>query len=114
LENTGDKIEVTKFAHPSEKEFAKILNFYNIKWLYEHHSFPLDWDENGNTCESFTPDFYLPELDLYIELTTLKQRLVTRKNRKLRLLRNLYPGINIKIFYGRDFRELALKYGLGA
>lgn len=101
----------TRFAHRSEAEFAKILDFYGIRWEYEPRSFPLQWDARGRVIESFNPDFYLPELDLYIELTTLKQSLVTKKNRKVRRLRELYPGINIKIFYGRDFRQLLLKYG---
>jgi hypothetical protein len=101
-----------RFAHPSEEEFAHILDFYQLEWDYEPRTFPLDWDEDGNPSESFTPDFYLPALDLYIELTTLKQSLVTKKNRKLRRLRELYPDINIKLFYGRDFRKLMEKYGL--
>lgn len=101
-----------RFAHPSEEEFAKILDFYQLEWEYEPRSFPLEWDEEGRLLESFTPDFYLPAFDLYIELTTLKQSLVTKKNRKLRRLRELYPGINIKLFYGRDFRSLMAKYGL--
>jgi hypothetical protein len=101
-----------RFAHRSEAEFAKILDFYGIRWEYEPRSFPLHWDEHGRVTESFNPDFYLPDLDLYIELTTLKQSLVTRKNRKVRRLRELYPGVNLKIFYGRDFRQLLLKYGL--
>ncbi len=101
------------FAHPSETEFARVLDFYAIEWLYEPRTFPIRWDSEGNVVEAFTPDFYLPEFDLYIELTTLKQNLVTRKNRKLRLLRQLYPELNIKVFYGRDFRGLLLKYGLG-
>ena len=58
------------------------------------------------------PDFYLPDYDLFIELTTLKQSLVTKKNRKVRRLRELYPDVHLKIFYGRDFRQLLLKYGL--
>lgn len=60
----------------------------------------------------FTPDFYLPDFDLYIELTTMSQKLVTKKNRKIRKLKELFPGINIRIFYQRDFRNLILKYGL--
>lgn len=100
------------FAHDSEREFASILDFYRIEWVYEPRSFPLQWDSDGRLTESFTPDFYLPELDLYVELTTLKQSLVTKKNRKLRRLRELYPDINIKLFYGRDFRSLMAKYGL--
>jgi hypothetical protein len=98
------------FAHPSEAEFARILDFYKIRWAYEPKTFPLRWDEQGLILQSFTPDFYLPDQDLYIELTTQKQSLVTKKNRKIRLLRQLYPEVNIKIFYGRDFKQLLQKY----
>ncbi len=103
--------EPVRFAHKSEAELAKILDFYGIHWEYEPRSFPLRWDIRGRVIESFNPDFYLPDLDLYIELTTLKQSLVTKKNRKIRRLRELYPDVNLKIFYGRDFRQLLLKYG---
>jgi hypothetical protein len=99
------------FAHPSEGEFAGILDFYKIRWQYEPKTFPIQWDEQGRVLESFTPDFYLADQDLYIELTTQKQRLVTKKNRKVRLLRERYPEINIKIFYERDVERLRQKYG---
>ena len=105
-------VDAVRFAHRSEAEFAKILDFYRIRWEYEPRSFPLEWDDRGRVTESFNPDFYLPDYDLFIELTTLKQSLVTRKNRKLRRLRALYPDVNIKIFYGRDYRHLLLKYGV--
>lgn len=101
------------FAHPSEEEFARILNFYHIRWAYEPKTFPIRWDDTGNVMESFTPDFYLPDLDLYIELTTMKQSLVTKKNRKVKLLKKLYPELNIKLFYGKDYRQLLRKYGIG-
>ncbi len=100
------------FAHESEREFAAILDFYQIRWEYEPRTFPLRWNESGRMIESFTPDFYLVDHDLFIELTTLKQSLVTKKNRKLRLIRSLYPDIRIKLLYGRDFRSLMAKYGL--
>lgn len=100
------------FAHPSEKLFARILSYYRIRWEYEPRTFPIRWDEAGRTVESFTPDFYLPELDLYLELTTLRQSLVTRKNRKLRLLRRLYPEVSVKLFYRSDFEQLRGKYAL--
>ncbi len=100
------------FVHPSEAELARVLDFYRIRWQYEPKSFPLAWDEAGNVTEAFTPDFYLPDLDLYLELTTLKQSLVTDKNRKIRKFRELYPDIRLKVFYGRDFRRLVQKYGL--
>jgi hypothetical protein len=99
------------FAHASEAELARILDFYEVAWEYEPHTFPILYDQAGTVLESFSPDFYLPDLDLYIEITTLKQRLVRKKNRKLRRLRDLYPGLRIKLLYARDFRALLLKYG---
>jgi hypoxanthine phosphoribosyltransferase len=100
------------FAHPSEAELASVLDFYQIRWEYEPKTFPLRLDDDGRAIESFTPDFYLPDFDLYLELTTLRQSLVTKKNRKLRQLRALYPEINIKLLYRRDFINLARKFGL--
>jgi hypoxanthine phosphoribosyltransferase len=102
-----------KFVHPSEAEFARILDFYRIKWIYEPKSFPLRWDGDRVT-EMFTPDFYLPSLDTYVELTTMKQSLVTKKNRKLRELRELYPEVNIRLLYRRDYQSLLAKYGYRA
>jgi hypoxanthine phosphoribosyltransferase len=102
----------TSFAHPSEEDFAKLLDFYCIEWLYEPRSFPLRW-QGDKIAEMFTPDFYLPELDLYVELTTLKQHLVTEKNRKLRQLRELYPDVNIRLLNKSDFLKLLAKYGYG-
>jgi hypothetical protein len=98
------------FAHESEKEFAKILDFYRIKWEYEPTTFTLEWDENDIPVLSFTPDFYLSELDLFIELTTLNQKLVTKKNRKIKKVRELYPEINVKLFYKKDYNSLLFKY----
>jgi hypoxanthine phosphoribosyltransferase len=102
----------TSFAHPSEEDFARLLDFYCIEWLYEPRSFPLRWEGN-KIAEMFTPDFYLPELDLYIELTTLKQHLLTEKNRKLRQLRELYPEVNVRLLNKSDFVKLLAKYGYG-
>jgi hypothetical protein len=99
------------FAHVSEAEFARILDYYQVRWEYEPHTFPILWNLEGDLLESFSPDFFLPELELYVELTTLRQKLVRKKNRKLRRLRELYPELRIKLFYARDFRALMLKYG---
>jgi hypoxanthine phosphoribosyltransferase len=101
----------TRFAHASEAELARILDYYGVAWEYEPRTFPIQWNVDGKVVESFSPDFYLSELELYVELTTLKQSLVRRKNRKLRRLRELYPDIRVKLFYGKDFRALMLKYG---
>lgn len=99
------------FAHASEAELARILDFYEVRWEYEPHLFPILWNLDGAVVESFSPDFYLPDFDLYVELTTLRQPLVRKKNRKLRRLRELYPDVRIKLFYARDFRALMLKFG---
>jgi len=99
------------FAHASEAEMSRILDFYAVRWEYEPHTFPILWNLDGDVVESFSPDFYLPDLELYLEMTTLRQKLVRRKNRKLRRLRELYPDLNVKLFYARDFRALMLKYG---
>jgi hypothetical protein len=118
LEYIGDDLPVsakvarTRFAHPSERVAAQILDFYRIAWEYEPTTFPLEWDKQGNVLASFAPDFYLTEFDLYIELTTMSQKLVTKKNRKVRRLKELYPDIAIKILYQKDFRKLLFKYGI--
>jgi len=100
-----------RFAHQSEAELARILDYYGVAWRYEPDVFPISWNADGAVVESFAPDFYLPEIDIYLELTTLKQTLVRKKNRKLRWLRQLYPEIRVKLFYARDFRALMVKYG---
>jgi len=109
-----DRVSLTRteFGHPSEEVFANLLDFYRIAWNYEPRSFPLQWDKDGKVLEAFTPDFYLPEFDLYVELTTMKQANVTRKNRKIRLLRAIYPHVNIQVFYQKDVQDLVMKYGL--
>jgi len=104
--------EPPRFVNVAELEYAKILDYYGIPWMYEPHTFALARDEEGKVTEAFTPDFYLPEQDLFLEITVMKQRLVTRKNRKLRKLREQYPGIQIKLFYKRDIERLAQRYRL--
>jgi hypothetical protein len=104
--------DAVPFAHASERQFARLLDFYQIEWQYEPRSFDLEVDGDGNVVQRFTPDFYLPAYDLFIEITTLNQKLVTKKNRKVRRLRELYPEVNCKIFYQRDYLSLVTKYGL--
>ena len=105
--------EPPRFANRIELECARILDWYGIPWEYEPTSFVLERDCAG-TCHAraFTPDFFLPEENLYIEVTVMKQSLVTRKNRKLRELREQYPDVNVKLFYRRDLERLAQRYRL--
>ena len=100
------------FAHNSERQFARLLDFYRVEWEYEPTAFPIEWDAAGQPTQRFCPDFYLPAFGLYIEITTLNQRLVTKKNRKVRRLRELYPDVRIKVLYQRDYLSLLAKYGL--
>ena len=101
-----------RFANRSELECAKILDYYGVPWEYEPHTFVLERDDEGRVVEAFTPDFYLPEQRLFLEITVMKQSLVTRKNRKLRKLRQLHPDIRVKLFYKRDIERLAQRYDL--
>ncbi len=104
--------EPPRFANDAERECAKVLDFYGVPWQYEPRSFVLETDDEGRVIEAITPDFYLPDQDLYVEVTMMKQSLVTRKNRKIRKLRERYPDVNVKLFYKRDIERLAQKYGL--
>jgi hypothetical protein len=81
-------------------------------WEYEPRTFVLEWDGEGRSAQAFTPDFYLPAYDLFIEITTMNQKLVTKKNRKARRLKELYPDVRIKVLYQRDYLNLLVKYGL--
>jgi hypoxanthine phosphoribosyltransferase len=101
-----------RFANRAELECAKVLDYYGVPWEYEPRTFVLETDQGGRVVEAFTPDFYLPEQDLYLEITVMKQSLVTRKNRKLRKLRSLYPHVNAKLFYKRDLERLAARLSL--
>ncbi|HZT45259.1 MAG TPA: hypothetical protein VFA24_03680 [Gaiellaceae bacterium] len=104
--------EPPQFANEAELECAKVLDYYGLPWLYEPTTFVLEEDEDGRVLEAFAPDFYLPEQDLYLEITVMKQSLVTRKNRKLRKLKERYPDVKIKLFYRRDIERLGQRYGL--
>jgi hypothetical protein len=105
-------IKEPSFATRTELEAAKLFDYYRITWEYEPRTFVLEQDEHGGILEAFTPDFYLPDLDLFIEVTEMKQSLVTAKNRKVRKLRDKYPEIKVKLLYRKDFVRLAQKYGL--
>lgn len=100
------------FQHPAEEEFARILDYYGIEWEYEPHTFPLEWDDHQKVSVAFTPDFYLPQQDLYIEITTLRPQLSSFKNKKMRRMKELYPEVNIKLMKRKEVHDLMVKYGL--
>lgn len=102
------------FVHPAEAEFARLLDFYRVAWEYEPTSFPVAWSAAGHPTEFVTPDFFLPEHDLYVELTTMKQSLLSRKHRKLRKLRQAHPDLSVVLLTRRDYHELLARVGYGA
>ena len=104
--------QTPSFVHPAEEMFARVMDYYGVRWIYEPRTFDLEWDANGKVTLAFTPDFYLPDQDLYVELTTLRPQLSTKKNKKMRLMAELYPHINIKLMKRREMRDLMVKYGL--
>jgi len=101
-----------RFAHPSERVFASLLDLYEIEWAYEPVEFTLSWGDHGIRTAGFRPDFWLPEQRCFIELTTADQRLVTRKNAKVRRFRELYPDLEVVVVYQRDFYALAERHGI--
>ena len=106
------KADLTDFAHDSERQFGRLLDFYGSQSEYEPHTFAIEFDADGKASRYFQPDFYLPDEDLHIEITTMNQKLVTKKNRKVRQLREAHPDVQCKIFYQRDYLHLLVKYGL--
>ena len=108
----GSSAPVVRFAHESERRFARILDFYGVEWEYEPVEFGLEWDRDGHPTAAFRPDFWLPRPGLFVEVTTLNQRLVTKKNGKIRRMARLYPEVRVTILYQRDTLALLAKYGL--
>ena len=109
-ESINHQTETPVFKNDTEAEFAGILDMYNIEWMYEPKTFPLEWDDAGNVTMAFSPDFYLPKFNLYLELTVMEQKYVTKKNKKARRVMELYPGTNVRIVYKKDFLELVERF----
>ena len=107
-----DQAGRTDFAHSSERQLALLLDFYEVEWEYEPRSFAIAWDDQGRPTKMFRPDFWLPEENRFIEVTTMDQKLVTKKNQKVKALRRHHPHVNCRILYQRDYLHLVIKYGL--
>lgn len=112
VEQDKPRFDHPVFAHPVEETIARILDYYGVEWVYEPRTFPLEWDKEGNVTLAFAPDFYLPQQDLYLELTTLRPQLIRHKNRKMRRMQELYPEVNIKLLKRQDIRDMMIKFGL--
>ncbi len=98
--------DIPTFAHPFERHFASMLDAYDIRWRYEPTTFLLACRPDGTPAECFTPDFYLPDARTYVELTSMRQSLVTRKHRKVRRFRAACPGSRVVLLYRRDYHRM--------
>jgi len=101
----------TRFAHPVERELAAMFDELGLAWEYEPHTFVLERNPDGSIREAFTPDFYLPQLDLYVECTVMRQARTHRKRRKVRKARDR-AGVNVEVLFRRDFTRLAERWQL--
>ena len=99
-----------EFAHPVEEEIARIFDEHGILWQYEPHTFILERNGDGTVHEAFTPDFFLPELGVYVECTVMRQSLMGRKRRKARKARHL--GVNVELLCRHDIETLASRWKL--
>jgi hypothetical protein len=104
-------MEAVEFAHPVERELAKLYDAHGIEWQYEPHTFVLEQDPDGTVREALTPDFYLPALDVYVECTVMRQELTRRKRRKVRRVRER-RGVEIEVLFRRDLSRLARRWKL--
>ena len=105
--------EPDPFAHPVERELARVFDEHGIRWLYEPHTFVLERAPDGSVREAFTPDFFLPELGLYVECTVMRQAYTNRKRRKALKARQ-QRGVTVEILFRRDFERLARRWKLTA
>jgi anti-sigma B factor antagonist len=102
-----------EFAHPVERALAHVFDEHGIAWRYEPHTFVLERDADGVVRRALTPDFFLPELGIYVECTVMRQSLTRRKRQKVRVARER-AGATIEIMFRRDFDRLARRWGLTA
>jgi hypothetical protein len=103
--STGEKSSMgMRFAHRAEAELASLLDESGIRWQYEPHRFQLAQGE-------FVPDFFLPEIGVYVECTVARQRHVTRKNAKAREVWERY-GVIVTVLYRRDFERFIEDFGV--
>lgn len=89
------------FRSSYEYLFAKWLNKNKIKWHYESKTFDL-----GNT--TYTPDFYLPDTDTYIEI---KGYWLPKAKKKFKLFKHKFPNIIIQIIEKIKLQALKILKG---
>ena len=94
-----------EFATPTEEGLARLLDALGLEWEYEPREFELEYYADGRCRTAFRPDFYLPALDLYVEVTT--QNKMNKKHRKMRLMAEHFPGIDVRLVGRKELAVLA-------
>lgn len=95
-----------EFAHAWEEEFARLLDAREVSWQYKPRTFAVEWDEEGNFVDCFTPDFYLPANGMFIALIAPDRSASNAKTRHVKLLRRQHPEIRIELFQGTVGRHI--------
>lgn len=108
---TGTGALGARFVHPVERELARVFDEHGIEWEYEPHTFVLERNEDGSVKEAFTPDFYLPQLGIYVECTVMRQSLTNRKRRKA-IKATVTEGVTVEILFRKDIERLARRWKL--
>ena len=109
-------------AHPAEWIYARLLDSVRIAYSYESEMLPITWNEDGEPTQFFSPDFFLPDVRAprsdgtryegrFVEITTCRRKLVTKKHRKLRHARDLYPQYEFLIVYRQDIYDICEELG---
>lgn len=83
-----------------EANIARLFNYSDIKWKHQPKIFDLK-------TQTYTPDFYLPEYDMYIEVKNFLWKYSEIRDRKFR---KLYPDINLILLLKKNYLELEKEY----
>ena len=83
-----------------EANIARLFNYLGIRWQHQPKIFNL-------VSQNYTPDFYLPDDDIYIEVKNFLWKYSKIRDRKFR---KLYPDIKLTLLLKKDYLELEKKY----
>jgi len=83
-----------------EANIARLFNYLGVKWLYQPKTFDLG-------SQNYTPDFYLPDRNAYVEVKNFLWKYSKIRDRKFR---KIYPDINLTLLLKKNYLKLENKY----
>ena len=90
------------FKSALEADYARYCNYMKKKWYYEHKTFQFEFN---NYIRAYTPDFYLPDQNLYVE--TKAKRRDSKYDANLACTALLKKqGVNIEVVFMHDFYKM--------